>query len=389
MQKTVLTIFGIFLFACIAACSSSGTTSTPVAVYDLPTGFAPYSSSKPHLMGGSIQGGTISAKFSNYSVSTLAGTAGSAGGFSNYSSTSSTKAKFNQPNEITFDGINLYVADYGNNAIRQVTPLGVVKTLPIGFINRPSGITSDGTNLYVVANGSNTVSIIAKNTWTVDTIGSTTGLAGSIDSTTPADVRFNQPTGITTDGVNLYVTDSGNHTVRRIVIATKAVSTLAGNSGLFGSSDGVQGAALFYLPWRITTDGSKLYLSDFRNHTIRQIDILTGLVTTIAGSPGPLGHDSASADGDGTAARFNQPNGITTDGTFLYVTDSYENTLRKINKSAPYTVTTIPVPGGLLTPIGITTDGTSLFVTDTYTVYRNPKTYVDTYSYSNSILKLQ
>lgn len=393
MQKHVQYIFFIILLACIAACGGSGTSTTaatPIYVV-LPAVLAP---ANTH-MGGAVQGGTISAKFSNYSVSTFAGVAG-IGGFGNYSTTNGPPAKFNRPNDITTDGTVFYLADYFNNVIRKITSSGVVTTLlctdaatgiPVGF-NRPSAITTDGTNLYVVNSGSNTISFVDITTSAnkVTTVGSTTGLSGSVDvkvvpPAITADVtlvRFNQPTGITTDGVNLYVTDSGNHTVRQIVIATKAVSTVAGTSGAIGSSDGIQGIARFNHPWRITTDGVSLYLTDFSNHTIRQIDISSGMVTTIAGSPGPFG----TADGIGTTARFYQPNGITTDGTYLYVTDSFENTIRRINKIPPYNVATIsgvssgtsgvggsvdsPGTPSFNTPIGITTDGTSLFIADTF-----------------------
>lgn len=410
MQKYVpyKLLLSLFLVASIAACSSSsGTTSSaPVAAYDLPKSFASYSSLPNTPRGGAVQWGAIStsAKFSNYSVSTLAGTAGTAG-FGNYSGNSTTKALFNKPIDITTDGINFYVADYGNSVIRKVTPAGIVTTLhctlldgitPIGF-NRPSGITTDGTNLYVADSGSNTIRVVeiatTKTTTVFPTapstaivsnrvtaiIGSALGLAGSVDSTDSTAVLFNQPTGITTDGVNLYVTDFNNATVRWIDLKNKyAVYTLAGTSGASGSSDGIREAARFNLPGRITTDGKHLYLTDFYNRTIRRIEISSGTVTTIAGNPEPLGADDGTADGIGTSARFNQPNGITTDGANLYVTDSFQNTIRKI-VIATGNVTTIsgisgtngiggavdsPGTPSFYSPSGITTDGTSLFVVE-------------------------
>lgn len=382
MQKYVQYMFFLFFIACIAACSGSGTATTAATpIYDLPTVFATLPDAS---MGGAVQGGIPLTPVNT--VSTLAGTAGSAGLINDTGSV----ARFNHPTDITTDGTYFYVADYGNNAIRQVTTAGAVTTLActdvvtgvaIGF-NRPSSITTDGINLYVVDTGSNTIRIIEITTSKVTTIGSTTGLTGSVDSTVPADVRFNQPIGITTDGVHLYVSDSGNSTIRRINITTKAVSTLAGTSGSIGSTTDVsQGAARFNQPGRITTDGINLYLTDFGNRTIRKIEIATGAVTTIAGTPGKLGLDEGTADGIGITARFNQPNGITTDGTFLYVTDSYQNTIRRIDKSAPYNVTTIsgisgtagiggavnsPGTPSFYNPVGITTDGTSLLVADSY-----------------------
>jgi sugar lactone lactonase YvrE len=359
-------------------------------------------------MGGAVQGAPLNLiGGSSNTVSTFTGVAGSAG-FGNYSTTNGPPAKFNHPTGITTDGISFYVADYGNNLIRKVTSAGVVTTLackdavtavPVGF-NQPSDITTDGTNLYVVDSGSNMIRVIeiATHSYSVTTIGSTTGQAGFADVTvvspaTTADAtlaRFNQPIGITTDGINLYVTDSGNHAVRRINILTRAVTTLAGIPRSSGAADGGQGVALFNHPGRITTDGVNLYLADFDNRMIRMIDIRTGTVTTIAGATTPGVSESisalnnGSADGVGTVARFYHPNGITTDGTYLYVTDSYQNTIRRIDKAAPYNVTTIsgtaksisdpylgkggsvdsPGTPSFYSPIGITTDGISLFVTD-------------------------
>lgn len=394
MQKYVSFVIGLFLVASLAACGS-GTTTTSSPVYALPTSFASYSSLPDTLRGGAVQWGTISTKFSNYSVSTVTGIAGSAG-FSNYSTTNGPPAKFNHPTDITTDGANLYVADYLNNAIRKIViSTGVVTILQctdaatgtaIGF-NQPHGITTDGTNLYVVDSGSNSIRVIeiASNKVTA-IVGSATGLAGSKDSTDRTAVLFNQPIGITTDGKNLYVTDFNNATVRWIDINHNyAVYTLAGSPGASGSADGAPGDARFHLPTRITTDGKDLYLTDIYNRTIRKVEIKTGTVSTFAGTPGPLGKDEGTLDGIGTAARFHQPDGITTDGVNLYVTDLFQNTIRKvvISSGAVTTISGIPKfygdpilgqggsvdsPGtpSFYNPIGITTDGTSLFVADTY-----------------------
>jgi len=397
MQRSIPYIAALLFVACIAACGGSGNSATTIApVYDHPSALA---AAMTHI-GGTVQGSPLNLiGGNNNTVSTFTGVPGSPG-FVNYSTTNGPPAKFNHPTGITTDGINFYVADYGNNLIRKVSSAAVVTTLactdavtalPVGF-NQPSDITTDGANLYVVDSGSNTIRVIeiATSSYRVTTIGSTTGLAGSVDSTNPADARFSTPIGITTDGVNVYVTDSGNHAVRQINIASKAVTTLAGIPRSSGATDGGQGIALFNRPGRITTDGVSLYLADFGNRMIRMIDILTGTVTTIAGASTPgvtekiSENNNGTADGVGSVARFYQPNGITTDGAYLYVTDSYQNTIRRIDKAAPYSVTTIsgagkPISdpelgkGGSLdspgtpsfyTPIGITTDGVSLFVAD-------------------------
>jgi len=75
----------------------------------------------------------------------------------------------------------------------------------------------------------------------------------------------------------------------------------------------------------MTTDGTNLYVGDTNNHLIRQIVISTGVVTTLAGTGSP-----GSSNGTGTAASFYEPQGITTDGTNLYVADTSNNLIRKI-----------------------------------------------------------
>ncbi len=393
MHKYASLIVVFIVAAFLTACGGSGTTAAKPE-YGHPTALA---APNTH-MGGAIQGTPLVL---NNIASIFTGTPGSETGFSNYSTPNGPPAAFNHPTDITTDGSNFYVADYANNSIRKVTSSGIVTTLTctdavtglaITF-NLPFAlaINADGTQLYVVDSGSNTIRIIdidAANTiYKVTTIGSTTGVAGSVDSTIPSDVRFNRPTGITTDGENLYVTDSGNNTIRWISIATKAVSTLTGTSGTIGSTDGGPHDARFNIPQRITTDGTYLYVTDFNNRTIRRIEILTGNVLTIAGKAGPL---ETAVDGIGADARFRQPNGITTDGTYLYVTDSYLNTIRRIGLANPYDVITIPLPDSTLhTPIGITTDGHSLFVADTFIAHQDPVTHINTYSYSNSIIKVQ
>ena len=98
-----------------------------------------------------------------------------------------------------------------------------------------------------------------------------TGSSGSADNTTGTSASFNAPYGITTDGTNLYVADYGNHLIRKIVISTGVVTTLAG-TGSRGSADGTGTSASFKYPRGITTDGTNLYVADNSNHLIRKIE---------------------------------------------------------------------------------------------------------------------
>jgi sugar lactone lactonase YvrE len=123
-----------------------------------------------------------------------------------------------------------------------------------------------------------------------------------------------------------WVADTGNHAIRRIA-ANGEVTTFAGTLGVGGSVDGQGAAALFLSPTGITRDGAgNLYVTDAQMHVVRAIKP-DGTVTTIAGFAGLSG----SADGTGSGARFKNPSGIAamTDGT-LYVADTNNFTIRKI-----------------------------------------------------------
>ena len=106
------------------------------------------------------------------------------------------------------------------------------------------------------------------------------------------------PIGIATDGAgNLYVADTGNSTIRKIVIATRAVTTFAGVAGETGSVDGTGAAARFTGPNAIASDGAgNLYVGD-GNGTIRKIAIASAAVSTVIGSPGRMGVSARRAAG--------------------------------------------------------------------------------------------
>jgi hypothetical protein len=244
------------------------------------------------------------------------------------------------------------------------------------------GITTDGANLYVTEiNGTVRKTVIAT--------GVTTTVAGTFNSWNYTDgtgtaARFHTPAGITTDGTNLYVADRQNLNIRKIVIATGVVTTLAGQDTEYPPStttiDGIGTAARFGKPIGITTDGTYLYVADTYNATIRKVVIATGEVSTLAGSA--LGGGFEGADGIGTAARFKQPMGIITDGTYLYVTDQEAGNVRRITLATKAVITLTGAPAGTLAgetlgnvngtgtvvrfnhPRCLTTDGKDLYLAD-------------------------
>jgi sugar lactone lactonase YvrE len=150
------------------------------------------------------------------------------------------------------------------------------------------------------------------------------GTSGFPDGTGTA-ARFAGPKGIAADGSgNLYVADMGNYCIRKIVIATGEVTTFAG--GTPGDAVGTGTGARFNQPCGIAAAGGNLYVADTGNNRIRTIVIATGVVTTLAGN-GTRGE----ADGTGTAAQFDRPRGITVDGSGnRYVADYGSHRIRKI-----------------------------------------------------------
>jgi sugar lactone lactonase YvrE len=162
------------------------------------------------------------------------------------------------------------------------------------------------------------------------------GGAGQADGSGTT-ARFRFPDGIVADPATgtLWVADPGNRAIRRID-ANGAVTTFAGVLGVGGSVDGQGAAARFLSPSGITRDGAgNLYVTDAQMHVIRKITP-DGTVSTVAG----FAALSGSADGTGPAARFKNPSGIAAaaDGT-LFVSDTNNYTIRKITPQG--VVTTI------------------------------------------------
>jgi len=193
--------------------------------------------------------------------------------------------------------------------------------------NRPAGMVAHGTDIYVVDANSRCVRRFSILTAQTEEFAGTCGESG-MDNGVGSAARFRYPLFITRLGTSLYVTDNGGHTIREIDILTREVTTLAGAAdGSSGATNGVGLAARFYNPAGITTDGTHLYVADHYNHLIRKIDPSDGTVTTLAGGAGVNG----TANGTGTAARFDSPVGVASDGTYVYVADHVNYAIRRIN----------------------------------------------------------
>ena len=331
------------------------------------------------LTGGAIQGtGTQVAALSTY-VNTFAGAPGGAG----VRTFDRTDATFTSPRGITTDGTNFFVTDASEHRVKKIPiATGIVTVLAgtgtagdatttaasgaAAVFTLPSGITNDGTYLYVCSN--NAIDRVSMADGTTVLYDGTPATGGTTDGSGLAATLFTTPLGITYFEGYLYVADTGSSNIRKVALGTGGGIASAGASLTYkGSASGWEGAAAgapgiwasINVPAAITTDGINLYVANTGNGNIIQIKL------------------DGSADAI-FATGFTTPNGITTDGTYLYVTDGAAHQVKKIlisngtvslvagtGASTPANTDGLGSSATFNTPYGnIATDGKNLYVTD-------------------------
>lgn len=273
-------------------------------------------------------------------------------GFSN----GNGQSAFNLPRGLALaaDGETLYVADSDNHSIRKIAlDTGVVSTVAgTGkqaerfhrggaarevALNSPWDLTlsDEGDILYIAMAGFHQI-------WVLDLTSGLIGpYAGTGHEAIKDDVRlqawFAQPSGLSLDDEVLYVADSETSAVRGIETAGAMgrVSTLTG-TGLFvfGDSDGVGEAARLQHALGVCAVGDDVYVADTYNNRIKKIDKKSGEVSTVAGD-GFAGRQ----DGVGRAARFWFPSSIRSGWGMLYVADANNHAVRVLNPTTGETTT--------------------------------------------------
>ena len=311
-------------------------------------------------------------------ISTFAGT-GSSG--SSGDGGAATSALLNTPRGLFLDTTgNLYIADKGNNKIRMVDASGIISRVAgIGSsgdsgdggpalsakLHDPRGVYKDASgNLYIADSSNHKVR-------KVDTSGDIstfagTGAAGDTGDGGPAvSAKIDQPFDVLKDASgNLYIADKQKHKIR-MVDTSGDILTFLSDAGAGDAGDG--GLALLARtnnPGGIFKDSSTLYIADTNNHKIRKVDLLTNIITTIAGT-GVAG--SSGDGGPATQARLNEPRGIyqAASGN-LYIADTKNHKIRRVNTSG--TISTFAGTGSSGDGWNFSYDATSVRLNEPYDV---------------------
>jgi len=277
-------------------------------------------------------------------VSTYAGSG--ATGFANAVAGAQLTAQFNHPTGVVADALgNVYVADFGNEMIRKITPDGTVSV----FAGQAAYGYADGQGSLAKFWGPQTVdfdpqgNMIVADKWnnmirkitpngTVSTLAGQSA-AGYVNATGTS-AKFNNPSAVTVDAAgNIYVTDYNNNCVRKITPAGQ-VTTLSGTTAT-GSANGAGSAAMFNTPYTIAIDGSgNLYIGEYLNEVVRKV-----LSTSYTISPAlPAG------------LNFNTSTGVITGAATSYSpSTAYTITAYNLSGSASTTLT-LSVGSATVTP---------------------------------------
>jgi DNA-binding beta-propeller fold protein YncE len=244
-----------------------------------------------------------------------------------------------QPSGIFVLADGTRIISSSNKTILQLPPSGRLTTIAgyegepgelkdgrggLARFNGPRGLTVDSSGNVVVVDALNhALRTVAKAGAVVNTLAGN-GEAGFEDGQ-GQNARFNNPHSVVvTANGDFIVSDYGSNSIR-VVTPGGTVRTLCGN-GQEGFEDGQGAVARFNCPASLALDlEGNVLVADFNNSAIRRVT-MAGVVSTVAGNG-----EKGFADGEGKAARFNQPIGIVVDGEgAIVVADNGNNRLRKI-----------------------------------------------------------
>ncbi len=243
------------------------------------------------------------------------------------------------PSDVTVDSQgNIFIADAGNQRIRRVDQSsGVITTLGSPFLPQDFvGIEVDSAGHVIVAHkNDHRIQRVDVHTGLVSTIVGT-GVQGFSGDGAPAiSAQLSGPRGVAFNSVgDLFIADGGNNRIRQVSGVTDVITTVAGNGNVsFSGDSGPATTAQLYEPRAVAVDPiGNLFVADSRNHRIRRVDNLSGIITTVAGTG-----DSGYAGDNGLAvnAALDFPTGVAVDvmGNVL-IADRANHCVRRIDKDS-------------------------------------------------------
>ena len=254
-----------------------------------------------------------------------------------------TAASLRSPSGVAVDPAgNLYIADADNARIRQVSPAGIITTVAgngvAGFsgdggpatsasLSGPSGVAVDATgNLYIADTGNKRIRKVIPGR----IIGTVAGGGSGGDGGPATSASLSSPEGVAVDAAgNVYIADAGNSCIRWVTPAGAIFRVAGSGSKGFSGDGGPSTSAALNQPSGVAVDAAgNLYVADSGNNRIRRVTSAGGTITTVAGSgTGGYSGDVVPA----TSASLWDPGGVAVDATGnLYIADTMNYRIRKV-----------------------------------------------------------
>ena len=228
--------------------------------------------------------------------------------------------------------------------------------------SRPEGLAEVGADLFVADTGNHTVRKIDRAAHAVTTVAGTGEIGGGRLSTEERPARsvgLRSPWDLLEVRGNLYIALAGSHQIGAFDPKRGTFRLVAGN-GHEARADGPLLDASFAQPSALATDGNEVFVLDSETSSVRAIDIAKGQVRTVMGEDLFVFGD---ADGDRTKARLQHPIGMAYGGGALWVADSYNSKVKRVDPATGATRTVIGADLG--EPAGLGFAAGTLFIADT------------------------
>jgi sugar lactone lactonase YvrE len=261
-----------------------------------------------------------------------------------------TEASLNLPHELQFDAMgNLYIAERDNHVIRKVdSRTGIISTIAgtgvAGFsgdggpahraqLRQPHSIAVDSAGGLLVCDvGNHRVRRVDLRSGGIETYAGTGDRAATVDGARLKATPLNGPRTMAFMDGDVYLALREGNAIYRIVTKTATMHHVAGSGDQGYTGDGAPArVASFAGPKGLACAGDSLFVADTENHAIRRIDLSSGIITTVLGT----GHRGDGPEPVPRRCALSRPHGVLVDrGGRLYVADSEAHRIRVVDAPA-------------------------------------------------------